>query len=92
MIKENNKIEDQSRLSSPPLIKKVQIGLRLSKSANIDDIENNKDMDAASDSSNSQNKSLSVKFEEIDQNAQYKFIDNECTERKKINYLDNMTR
>jgi len=49
-------------------------------------------MDAASDSSNSQNKSLSVKFEEIDQNAQYKFIDNECTERKKINYLDNMTR
>jgi hypothetical protein len=50
-------------------------GIRLSKSANIDEIENNKDMDAGFDSSNSQNKSLSIKFEGIDQNAQYKFIE-----------------
>lgn len=62
--------------------------MKQSKSANIDD----KDMDAGFDSSNSQNKSLSIKFDRIDQNAQYKFIDNEGQERKKVNYLDNMSR
>lgn len=66
--------------------------LKQSKSANIEDIENNKDMDAGSDSSDSQNKSLSIKFEGIDHDAQYKFIENEIHERKKPNYLDNMSR
>ena len=50
-------------------IKKDIKGFRQSKSANIDDIENNKDMDAGFDSSNSQNKSLSIKFEGIEQNT-----------------------
>ena len=82
-----------SRSTSPPQIKKVKKnGLRQLKSAVIQDIEINKDMDAGSDSSNSQNKSLSIKIEEIDQSAQYKFIENDNLERKKVYNLNNMSR
>jgi len=51
-------------------------------------------MDAGFDSDNSNNKSVSVKIEEIEQNHHYKFTDIEGQEprTKRINVNDNLSR
>ena len=53
--------------------------MKQSKSAHISELDNNKDMNAGfTNSENSvNNKSVSNKIESIDQNPQFKFIDNE---------------
>lgn len=67
----------------------------MAKSANISDIDNDKDMNAGFDSDNSPNNksTVSIKLERIDQNPQFKFIDNEGQKIKRVNMLlENLSR